>query len=71
MTATEQALEKVRHLTEEQARDLLRWLGEVERTTSPPVTPSGAIAMLGYARRFYPEPRTTAQCLHELREGEE
>jgi hypothetical protein len=71
MTATEQALEKVKQLSEEQARELLRWLGDVERTRCPQVAPVGAAAMLGNARRFYPEPRTTAQWLHELREGEQ
>jgi hypothetical protein len=71
MTATEQALEKVRHLTEEQAEQLLLWLGKAERATNPKAALPGAVAMLGFARRFYPEPRTTAQWLGELREGEE
>ena len=71
MTAIEQALERVRRLTEEEVRELLRWLGEVQRSGRPPMKPTGAVAMLGCARRFYPEPRTTAQWLRELREGEE
>ncbi len=71
MTATEQALEKVRRLTEKQARELLRWLGELERSGRPQAKTTGAVSMLGYARRFYPEPRTTAQWLRELREGDQ
>lgn len=70
MTATEQALEKVKQLGEGQARELLRWLGEAERTRCPQVAPVGTVAMLGCARRFHPEPRITAQWLHEFREGE-
>jgi hypothetical protein len=71
MTATEQALEKERHLREDQARRLLRWLAEQECTGTVPPVPQGAAAMLGFARRSYPEPRTTAEWLRELREGEE
>jgi AbrB family looped-hinge helix DNA binding protein len=33
--------------------------------------PVGAEAMLGYARRFRPEPRSTADWMAELREGED
>lgn len=71
MTATEQAIEKVRRLTEEQTRQLLRWLGEFDRPATSKTAAPGAVAMLGFARQFYPEPRTTAQWLRELREGEE
>jgi hypothetical protein len=71
MSLTERAIEKVRQLSEEQAQRLLRWLDEAECVVLPPRTAPGAVAMLGFARRFYPEPRTTAQWLRELREGEE
>ena len=32
--------------------------------------PRGAAAMLGFARRFRPRPRRTAEWMKELREGE-
>jgi hypothetical protein len=70
MTATELALEKVKKLTEAQAQQLLQWLSQVGSATEPRTQPLGAVAMLGFARRFYPEPRTTAEWLKELREGE-
>lgn len=71
MTATEQAIEKVRRLTEEQAQQLLGWIGEFDRAATPKTAAPGDVAMLGFARRFYTEPRTTAQWLREMREGEE
>ena len=70
MTATEQVIEKVRHLTEDQAQQLLEWLEQGARDAIPEAAPPGAVAMLGFARRFSSEPRTTAQWLTELREGE-
>jgi hypothetical protein len=71
MTATEQVIEKVRQLSEAQALRLLSWLDEAECAVIPRKTAPGAVAMLGFARRLHPEPRTTAQWLQELREGEE
>ncbi len=71
MTAAEQLIERVKTLTEEQARHLLRLLPEIEHAAAAKPAPAGPIAMLGFARKFYAEPRTTAQWLRELREGEE
>lgn len=71
MSAVEKALERVKTLPEDKARLLLRWLDSLEEAPRSPATePAGAVAALGYARRFHP-PRTTAEWLHELREGEE
>jgi hypothetical protein len=41
-----------------------------ERAAAPARQPAGAMAMLGFARRFRPEPRTTADWMDELRAGE-
>ena len=70
MSAVELAIEKVKHLDEAHARQLLAWLQAHERTTPVPAAPLGARAMLGFARRCCPQARTTADWLSELREGE-
>lgn len=63
-------IEKVRQLDEAHARQLLTWLQGQERAAAPARQPAGALAMLGFARRFRPEPRTTADWMDELRAGE-
>jgi len=53
----------------------LRWekLGAAEMRVSvlPEEKPRGAQAMRGFARRFRDRPRTTADWMQEMREGEE
>ena len=63
-------IEKVKQLDEPHARQLLTWLQGQERAAAPARQPAGALAMLGFARRFRPEPRTTADWMDELRAGE-
>jgi hypothetical protein len=70
MSTVEIALEKVRQLDEAHARLLLDWLQSQAATNVPPGEPQGAMAMLGFARRIRPEPRTTADWMTELRAGE-
>lgn len=70
MSAVELAVEKVKHLDESHARQLLAWLQAQERLPSAGVTPVGARALLGFARRFRAEARSTSQWMSELREGE-
>ena len=64
------AIEKVKQLDEARARQLLTWLQRWERAAAPQRQPAGAMAMLGFARRFRPERRTTAEWMDELRAGE-
>ena len=64
------AIEKVKQLDETHARQLLAWLQALEGTPAPPGQPLGAMAMLGFARRFRPQLRTTAEWMAELRAGE-
>ena len=64
------AVEKVKQLDETRAKQLLIWLNTMEQEEGFPQQPAGAMAMLGYARRFGSEPRTTAQWMAELRAGE-
>jgi len=45
--------------------------GNEFRVTVAPRKPAGALAMLGYARTLGLPPRTTAEWMKELREGEE
>ena len=63
------AIEKVKQLDEARARQLLTWLQGLECATAPERKPAGAAAMLGFARRFRPERRTTAEWMDELRAG--
>jgi hypothetical protein len=70
MSAIEMVIEKVKQLDEQHARKLLTWLQGQERATAPARQPAGAMAMLGFARRFRPAPRTTADWMEELRAGE-
>ena len=70
MSAIEMAIEKVKQLDEAHARQLLTWLQGQERVSAPTRQPAGAMAMLGFARRFRSERRTTAEWMDELRAGE-
>ena len=70
MSAVETAVEKVRHLDEAHARQLLAWLESHAAPQTPPPAPPGAMAMLGFARRIHPQPRTTDEWMAELRAGE-
>jgi hypothetical protein len=70
MSAIEMVIQKVKQLDEAHARQLLTWLQGQERAAAPARQPAGALAMLGFARRFRPEPRTTADWMEELRAGE-
>jgi hypothetical protein len=70
MSAVELAIEKVRHLDEAHAQQLLAWLQGLEQSAHAKAAPLGAQAMLGFARRFRSQARTTADWMSELREGE-
>ena len=70
MSAVELAVEKVKRLDEEHARRLLAWLQSQEQLASAYPAPVGARAVLGFARRFRAQPRSTGQWMSELREGE-
>ena len=70
MSAIEMVIEKVKQLDETHARQLLTWLQGQEHAAAPARQPAGALAMLGFARRFQPQPRTTADWMEELRAGE-
>ncbi len=70
MSAIEMAIEKVKQLDEPHARQLLTWLQRQERAAAQPRQPAGAMAMLGFARRFRPATRATADWMDEIRAGE-
>jgi len=70
MSAVELAVEKVKQLDEEHARRLLAWLQSQEQLASVAPSAAGARAVLGFARRFRAQPRSTSQWMSELREGE-
>lgn len=70
MSTVEMAIEKVRHLDDAHARQLLVWLETQEHTEARQPAPLGAMAMLGFARRFHPQSRTTGDWMVELRAGE-
>jgi AbrB family looped-hinge helix DNA binding protein len=60
----ELGLDKGRRLLWEKVGDQ-----EIRIVVLPPAEPRGAVAMLGFARRFR-TPRTTRDWMKELREGE-
>ena len=64
------AVEKVRQLDNEHARRLLAWLETQESAEMRQPAPLGAMAMLGFARGFHSQPRTTGEWMAELRSGE-
>lgn len=70
MSAVEEAVEQVKRLDETRARQLLEWLRELKTDQPRSPQPQGAQAMIGYALRFNPERRTTAEWVADLREGE-
>jgi hypothetical protein len=70
MSAVETVIEKVKQLDEEHARQLLTWLVRQEQAAAPARQPGGAMAMLGFARRFRPTPRATSDWMDELRAEE-
>jgi hypothetical protein len=71
MNAVEIAIKKVKNLDEERALKLIEWLRASEHPIQNTPAPLGARAMLGFVRRLRPEPRSTAEWMVELREGEE
>ncbi len=70
MSAIEMAIEKIRRMDEAHAQELLAWMQRLEGAAAPDHEPAGAMAMLGFARRFRPECRTTTEWMSELRAGE-
>jgi hypothetical protein len=71
VSAVEEAVEKVKKLDESNARRLLAWLANQENGSAVISRGEGASAMLGFARRFRNEARSTESWMKELREGEE
>ena len=72
MTAIELAMQRVAALDESQASELLAWLDGQQRSQSAPQQEQslGAHAMIGFALREGRAPRTTAEWMRELREGD-
>jgi len=70
MSAIEMAIEKVKQLDEVRARQLLNWLQREELPVTTTRQPAGAMAMLGFARRFRPASRPSSEWMNELRSGE-
>lgn len=63
-------IQKVKQLDEPHARQLLNWLQGQESAPTPARQPAGAMAMLGFARKFRNAPRATADWMNDLRAGE-
>jgi hypothetical protein len=70
VSAIEAAIEKVKSLNEDQARELLGWLEFRNAHLPQKRKPLGAKAMVGFARQFRKEPRSTESWMHELRAGD-
>ena len=72
MNTIQLALQRVSLLDETLAARLIAWL-DSQKTAPPPPRqekPLGARAMIGFARREGRAPRTTADWMKELREGD-
>ena len=70
MSAVELAMEHVKGLSEPQARMLLAWLDGLKAEAPQDQALASARAARGFARRYRPTARTTADWMKELREGE-
>ncbi len=70
MSAIEMVIEKVKQLDEQHARQLLNWLQDQQNAPTNHRQPAGAMAMLGFARKFRAAPRATADWMNDLRAGE-
>ena len=70
MSAVDMVIQKVKQLDEQHARQLLNWLQTQENAPTPARQPTGAMAMLGFARKFRTAPRATADWMNDLRAGE-
>ena len=67
----DQLIERIKTLTEEQAKTILEM---VERAVAKPAAPpqqQSAMSMLGYAKKYNHELKTTEQWMKELRGGEQ
>ena len=72
MSAINQAIQRVARLDEPLATRLLAWL-DTQQAALPAASqeaPLGARAMIGFALRDGRTPRSTADWIEELREGE-
>lgn len=72
MSTIDLAIQRVAGLDEQLASKLLAWLDtqQAVKTTAPKERPLGARAMIGFAVQGGRAPRTTADWMKELREGD-
>ena len=72
MNVVEQAMQRVASLDEETASKLIEWLDRQQTARPSPSKqqPLGAQAMIGFALHRGRGPRTTAEWMKDLRDGE-
>ena len=71
MSATEQLLERVKTLTETEARSVLEWLGENCGTAKATDKPTRLGAARGWCKKYNLPYKTTDEYMKAMREGEE
>jgi hypothetical protein len=73
MTAVETVMERVRHLDEKAATQLLPILDDLEQERSKPTyrVVKSSMEMLGFARKYHSEQKTTAEWMAEIRGGDD
>ena len=75
MSATEQLLERVKELDEQQAKTVLEMLAKLPPKNAKPHAPANnpvdVYAMVGYAKKYNHDLKTTEEWMKELREGED
>ena len=71
MSAKEELIERVRTLTEEQAKTLLEWMEQEFGAAKAVETPAGVFAAKGWSKKYNLPYKTTAEYMRAIREGEE
>lgn len=70
MSATEQLMERVKTLNEDEAKQFLDLLNQLPPSPKSEAQPRGAMAALGWAKKYNHPYKTTAEWMAVLREGE-
>jgi hypothetical protein len=70
MSATEQLMERVKTLNEDEAKQFLDLLNQLPPAPKSEVQPRGPMAALGWAKKHNHPYKTTAEWMAVLREGE-
>ena len=71
MSAKEELIERIKTLTEEQAKTLLEWIGREIGPAGVVETPAEVRVARGWSKKYNLPYKTTAEYMRAIREGEE